>query len=191
MSHYVPEIDMLKIDLDTLEDADENAETIVFDIVLNGQPSAKWVEEFEILYRKRPFAIKPPVVVEGDRLRVHFLPRYQSDLQPYVDFSVGDGASGDCGGQAYRVHQNGRASRGAQEGVSHRACGSSIARCSAAVIEWGTAARSSVSSLDDLTGLLPAPEQGRVLGPLRWPLPPFQAPLALSSARGSGRPKSL
>ena len=86
MTLYVPEIDLVSIDLNSIGDSDDNAEAIVFDVVLNFQPSAQWTEEFEILYQRTPFAIKPPVTVEGDRLRVSFLPRYQQDLQQFIDF---------------------------------------------------------------------------------------------------------
>jgi hypothetical protein len=86
MTDYIPEIDLVSIDLDSIASDDENSETIVFDIVLSAHPTSKWIEEFEILYQRTPFTIKPPVTVEGDRLRVHFLPRYQRDLQRFVDF---------------------------------------------------------------------------------------------------------
>lgn len=86
MTLYIPEIDLVRIDIDSIGDSDENAEAIVFDVVLNTQPPAQWIEEFEILYQRAPFTIKPPVAVEGDRLRVSFLPRYQNELQPFIDF---------------------------------------------------------------------------------------------------------
>jgi hypothetical protein len=86
VTHYVPDINLLKIDLDSIDDVDENAETVVFDILLNGHPTSRWIEEFEILYNRTPFSIKPPVIVDGDRMHIHFLPRYQGDLQAFVDF---------------------------------------------------------------------------------------------------------
>lgn len=89
MPHFVPDISLTKIDLDSIDDAEENAESVVFDIVLSGHPTQAWEEEFEFLYASTPFNIKPPVAIEGDRLHIHFLPRYQDDLQPYLAFIAG------------------------------------------------------------------------------------------------------
>lgn len=89
MAHFVPDVELVQVDLDSVDGVDDNAETIVFDIVLNLAPAERWKEEFEILYQRTPFSIKPPVVIEGDRMTVHFLPRYQRELQTFLDF-LGD-----------------------------------------------------------------------------------------------------
>ncbi|HEY3330349.1 MAG TPA: hypothetical protein VGK19_10040 [Capsulimonadaceae bacterium] len=86
MPHYVPDIHLKQIDLDSIDDAEENPESVVFDILLSGHPTPSWVEEFEYLYATSKFSIKPPVIIDGDRLHIHFLPRYEEELQPYLEF---------------------------------------------------------------------------------------------------------
>ncbi|MDR3710994.1 MAG: hypothetical protein P4L33_22050 [Capsulimonadaceae bacterium] len=89
MTHIVPEVEIVHVDLDSIDDDEENAEAIQFDMVLSAHPTARWIEEFDILYQRRPFSIKPPVNVIQDRLRVHFLPRYTTELQSFIDFLDG------------------------------------------------------------------------------------------------------
>ncbi len=89
MPHFIPDIQLTGIDLDSIDDAEENAESVVFDITLSGHPTASWEEEFEYLYASTTFGIKPPVEIVDDRLRVHYLPRYQDDLQRYLNFLAG------------------------------------------------------------------------------------------------------
>lgn len=84
--HQIPEITFKAIDLESIEDVEENAEAFQFDILLNMAPPHEWAEEFDYLYRIGPYIVKPPVTLDGDRLRVVFLPRYQADLQGFLDF---------------------------------------------------------------------------------------------------------
>ena len=53
---------------------------------MNDTPSPKWIDEFEIAYRTLPNNIKPPIKIDGNRMLISFLPRYQNDLQSYIDF---------------------------------------------------------------------------------------------------------
>ena len=79
-------IAMSKIDLESLDESPDNHEAVEFNILFNETPSPKWVEEFEIAYRLMPNNIKPPVHIEGDHMRVAFLPRYESELQGFIEF---------------------------------------------------------------------------------------------------------
>jgi hypothetical protein len=89
MAHVIPDIQLTGIDLDSIDDAEENAESVIFDVTLSGHPTTAWVEEFEYLYASQSFTIKPPVEIADDRLRIHYLPRYQDDLPGYVEFLSG------------------------------------------------------------------------------------------------------
>lgn len=79
-------IAMAAIDFDSLAESQDNHEAVQFDILLTSTPDSKWVDEFEIAYRTMPYSIKPPVEVVGDRLRVAFLPRYDRDIQGYIEY---------------------------------------------------------------------------------------------------------
>ena len=79
-------IAMSKIDLESLDESPDNHEAVEFNIVFNEPPSLKWVEEFEIAYRLMPNNIKPPVHIDGDHMRVAFLPRYENELQGFIEF---------------------------------------------------------------------------------------------------------
>jgi hypothetical protein len=85
----ISEIKMLSIDLDSLADTEENPETVIFDVQLSGLPNSSWVEEFEFLYKSLPFEVQPPVVVDGDRLHVHYIPRYSDYLQAFIEHLAG------------------------------------------------------------------------------------------------------
>ena len=74
------------IDLDSIGDAEENAEAVVFDIKMSSAPGLTWREEFEIVYRNTHFEFKPPIFIDGDRLRIHYLPRYAGELDKYLAF---------------------------------------------------------------------------------------------------------
>src|SRR5579863_10051325 len=86
MPHEIPEIVFKAIDLENIEDVEENAEAFQFDIILNQTPPIEWAHEFEYLYRIGPHVIKPPVELVEDRLRIVFLPRYNDNLQGFLDF---------------------------------------------------------------------------------------------------------
>ena len=83
------DIRMLAIDLDSIEDVEQIDEAVQFRVKLSGTPARDWLNEFEYLYRTVHHPIKPPVVVDGDTLQIQFLPRYDEDLQPLLDF-IGD-----------------------------------------------------------------------------------------------------
>lgn len=80
------DIVMVGIDLDSLDESEDIHEAIEFDILLNQVPDPKWVDEFEIAYRVTPHPIKPPVHIVEDRLRTAFLPRYNDELQAFIEF---------------------------------------------------------------------------------------------------------
>jgi hypothetical protein len=80
---------MIGVDLDSLDESEDNHEAVEFDILLSQVPDPKWVEEFDIAYRGMPNVIKPPVHVVEDRFRVAFLPRYDDELQNFVEFLRG------------------------------------------------------------------------------------------------------
>jgi len=82
----ISEIYFKSIDLDSVESVDDNPEAVTFDIVLNIAPSAHWLEEFEYLYSRSQFGLKPPIHVAGDRMHILFLPRYGEELQSFVSF---------------------------------------------------------------------------------------------------------
>lgn len=86
MAHVIPEIKFKAIDLDNIEDVEENNEAFQFDILLNQVPPYEWGREFEYLYQIGPYAIKPPVTLDGDRLHIIYLPRYSATLQGFLDF---------------------------------------------------------------------------------------------------------
>ena len=79
-------IAMSKIDLESLVESPDNHEAVEFNILLTETPAPKWVEEFEIAYRLMPNNIKPPVHIEENHMRVAFLPRYENDLQGFIEF---------------------------------------------------------------------------------------------------------
>jgi hypothetical protein len=79
-------IEMVSIDLDSMEESETSHEAIEFDVVLSHAPDIKWVQEFEIAYKILPNNIKPPITIEGDRMTIGFLPRYENDLQSFFEF---------------------------------------------------------------------------------------------------------
>ncbi len=79
-----PRITLREIDTEHLEDLDDNPEAVQFTVRLSGTPPSGWLDEFETAYRDISSPIKPPVAVEGDALRVTFLPRYAASLQDFV-----------------------------------------------------------------------------------------------------------
>ena len=77
---------MAAIDFDSLVESEENHEAVEFDIMLTESPDQKWIEEFDLAYRNTPNDIKPPARISGDRLRIGYLPRYDFELQNYIEF---------------------------------------------------------------------------------------------------------
>ncbi len=81
-----PEIFLREIDSEHLEDVEENPEAVEFAVRLSETPVASWIEEFEIVYRQTPYLLKPPIIVQGDRMLIIFLPRYTSELAGFLKF---------------------------------------------------------------------------------------------------------
>lgn len=81
-----PHITMSEIDLDRLEDIEDNPEAVSFRILLSERPSDAWKTEFDVIYQRTPYALKPPVVVERDALQIVYLPRYAPELQGFLQF---------------------------------------------------------------------------------------------------------
>jgi hypothetical protein len=81
-----PTIRLSKINTDRLDDVEDNHEAVSFRIQLTESPSDLWINEFEVLYRGRPYALKPPVQVEDDELVIYYLPRYTRELPDYLRF---------------------------------------------------------------------------------------------------------
>jgi hypothetical protein len=75
-----------RVDTDDLQDVDDIPEAVRFSVILDGEPSPTWVQEFVTAYALIHYAIKPPVEVIGDRIWIAYLPRYANDLQPYLNF---------------------------------------------------------------------------------------------------------
>jgi hypothetical protein len=82
----IPDIFFKTVDIDSVESVEENPEAVTFDIVLNTVPPSHWLEEFEYLYSRSQYGLKPPIHVNGDRMHILYLPRYSSDLQEYIYF---------------------------------------------------------------------------------------------------------
>lgn len=81
-----PHITMSRIDLDHLDDIEDNPEAVSFRIVFSEQPSEVWKIEFEEVYRRTPYSLKPPVTLDNDGLQVVYLPRYAPELQGFLQF---------------------------------------------------------------------------------------------------------
>jgi hypothetical protein len=79
------EIDLLEIDQSSFTDVESSPETVRFSIILTSAPSPGWVTVFHTLYDKARLIIRPPVEVIEDRLWIDFLPRYEKDLQAYIN----------------------------------------------------------------------------------------------------------
>ena len=79
------EIDLLQIDPNSFTDVESSPETVRFSIVLTSTPAPGWVTVFHTLYDNARLIIRPPVEVIDDRLWIDFLPRYESNLQDYIN----------------------------------------------------------------------------------------------------------
>jgi hypothetical protein len=84
--HSIPDIYFKSIDVDSVENVEDNPEAVTFDIVLNTIPSSHWLEEFDYLYARSQFGLKPPIQVKGDRMQIHYLTRYGEELQNFISF---------------------------------------------------------------------------------------------------------
>jgi hypothetical protein len=81
-------VHVVRVDPDNLRDVEDVMEAIAFSIVLSRTPNEAWWQEFESAYQQLPHPIKPQTELEGDRIWVTYLPRYEGELQHYVDFVV-------------------------------------------------------------------------------------------------------
>ena len=94
MAHSIAEIVLTEvvldhIDPDSFTDVESSPETVRFAIVLNTSPSEGWVTVFHTLYDRVDTPIRPPVEVLGDRLWVDYLPRYENELQDFIELLRG------------------------------------------------------------------------------------------------------
>jgi hypothetical protein len=83
---HIPHMRILAVDADDLKDVEDNPEAVEFSIELNQTPPEGWINEFDQAYLTTPYVLKPPVRVDGNRLRIVYLPRYASELQGFVRF---------------------------------------------------------------------------------------------------------
>jgi hypothetical protein len=79
------EIDLLQIDSASFADVESSPETVRFAIILTSAPSEGWITVFHTLYDRARLTINPPVEVVEDRLWIDFLPRYEKELQTYLN----------------------------------------------------------------------------------------------------------
>ena len=77
---------MRGLDTEHLEDVEDNREAVQFSVLLSQSAPEMWTHEFDAAYKQTPYTLKPPVRVEGDRLKVIFLPRYAGELNAFVNF---------------------------------------------------------------------------------------------------------
>jgi hypothetical protein len=82
----IQEIHFKSVDVESVESVEDNPEAVTFDIILSSPPTSHWLEEFEYLYSRAQYSLKPPIHVSGDRMRILYLPRYGSELQNFVSF---------------------------------------------------------------------------------------------------------
>ena len=81
-----PAVQLRDIDTDSLEDVEDNREAVLFSVRLTRAVPEGWTHEFEQAYAQTPYMLKPPVQVDGDRLKVTFLPRYAGELDGFIHF---------------------------------------------------------------------------------------------------------
>ncbi len=77
------------IDTERIEINDTYPGTYGFFIRLDRDPGVEWAAEFDAVYNAAAYPGKPPVVFEGDRICVYYLPRYARDLPKYLRFFQG------------------------------------------------------------------------------------------------------
>lgn len=80
------DVHMKEIDLDSIEDVEQSDEAVQFIVRLSDIPSQEWMAEFFYLYEREPHTIKPPIEIEDDVMHIQFLPRYDEELQDFLDF---------------------------------------------------------------------------------------------------------
>jgi hypothetical protein len=81
-----PDVFLREIDLEHLENVEDNREAVEFLVRLSATPSDFWVQEFDQAYLQTPYTLKPPVRIDGDTLRITYLPRYAGELQGFFRF---------------------------------------------------------------------------------------------------------
>lgn len=73
------------IDLVQLTVDDDHPGAYGFTIHLAEPADPEWIAEFEDSYRRLPHPVAPPILIEADRMTVHYLPAYVPELAGYLD----------------------------------------------------------------------------------------------------------
>lgn len=75
---------IVAVDPETLEVDDQYPGAYGFTVRLSTDPGPEWVAEFDAAYAALPHAVTPPVRVEGDCLKVFFIPLYEAELPAFL-----------------------------------------------------------------------------------------------------------
>jgi len=86
MPERIPTAEIISLDPESLHTDDAYPGAYGFDVCLDRGPGAEWGIEFSAVYDATPYPGKPPVVFQGDRLSVFYLPRYAGDLPRFLRF---------------------------------------------------------------------------------------------------------
>ena len=78
-----------EVDTDDLEIDDRFPGTFGFHVLLTRDPGPEWGVELDAIYEGERYSGKPPLIFNGDRLTIYYLPRYASDLPHYFAFLNG------------------------------------------------------------------------------------------------------
>ncbi len=78
-----------KVDTDTLEIDDRFPGTFGFHVLLTRDAGPEWGVELDAIYESTRYSGKPPLIYNGDRLTIYYLPRYAPDLPHYLTFLNG------------------------------------------------------------------------------------------------------
>ncbi|MEO7717783.1 MAG: hypothetical protein ABIY70_16410 [Capsulimonas sp.] len=100
-------ISMTRIDSDDLIQDEETPEAIDFSIMLSQTPPEEWIASFTAAYLALHHDIKPPSHIEGDRIWISYLPRYNGELPAYLKFLQAVVNESNRQVQlTYEIHQN-------------------------------------------------------------------------------------
>jgi hypothetical protein len=89
MPERIQTADIKQIDANTLDIDDRYPGAFGFHVNLTCDPGVEWGVELEAAYEGARYPGKPPVVFDGNRLTIYYLPRYGSDLPNYLRFLAG------------------------------------------------------------------------------------------------------
>ena len=89
MPERIPTAEIRSLDPDSLHTDDAFPGAYGFYVALDRDPGPEWGTEFDAVYDVAVYAGKPPVVFEGERLGVFYLPRYANDLPRFLRFLQG------------------------------------------------------------------------------------------------------